>query len=688
MNAININDYMNASFFQDQKIQLDSSVPVEQNKGINFKVFPQHNRNTFVDETNSTHIRQRTINTSSSSSLFSTDDVSRTSSVCSMDDILVRPNHEKLEDGCHFNAVSIVRDGGSGNPLFDSINTSNASGTYENLNSSAQFMDVHAADPTASFGFADVNGNVGNFSNQIGGRNVVMEEDTIMKALYDDQSIQNYNSSQQQQQQQHQHQQQQQQQHHQQQQQQQHQQQTQQHQTQQQQHQQQQHQQQQQQQQQINMLPSLMLVDDPTKFNPFKESYFSLSSAYDNMETPPPCSNATSISPTDANGIYNTSSITTNDGNYHLHNNATINNSINNNGDKNNNINSVHLTTEPMVDFSDYSNVDDVNIVTSSPKLPRSGIYSRNSLNYYSEATLDTSNQSCVSDDSTLNPGDHGSNFEIGSNNNHFSGSNIKNMDDGNSNLSFAKKYGFIETIAERKKRTSTDSTVDGNTDEFDEEEEEEEDDDDDEYKDFDHHFKREKSQGFSSDSEDIGVAKNLSPETSVSRNAKALRRAKKAKMSKQSSKRLGKKKTSKNFKISSSTSIKPTNSTTGSTVSSAGATPRISLRTRFANSGSNLNSDPDYRPRMGQNSRRSRITIDAPTIDYRYQYNERTKNFDCSQCTGSFRRLEHLKRHVRSCHTDIRPYGCHLCEKKFARSDNLSQHIKVHERAMRTTTA
>ena len=47
--------------------------------------------------------------------------------------------------------------------------------------------------------------------------------------------------------------------------------------------------------------------------------------------------------------------------------------------------------------------------------------------------------------------------------------------------------------------------------------------------------------------------------------------------------------------------------------------------------------------------------------------------------CGRLFKRLEHLKRHVRT-HTQERPYVCQLCNKAFSRSDNLAQHRRTHE--------
>ncbi|TFK68976.1 hypothetical protein BDN72DRAFT_768551, partial [Pluteus cervinus] len=56
-------------------------------------------------------------------------------------------------------------------------------------------------------------------------------------------------------------------------------------------------------------------------------------------------------------------------------------------------------------------------------------------------------------------------------------------------------------------------------------------------------------------------------------------------------------------------------------------------------------------------------------------------RSFVCSECGRCFIRGEHLKRHVRSIHTNDKPYPCPYdgCEKAFSRRDNLSQHVRVH---------
>ncbi|KAG6830924.1 hypothetical protein H0H92_013852 [Tricholoma furcatifolium] len=59
-----------------------------------------------------------------------------------------------------------------------------------------------------------------------------------------------------------------------------------------------------------------------------------------------------------------------------------------------------------------------------------------------------------------------------------------------------------------------------------------------------------------------------------------------------------------------------------------------------------------------------------------------KTKAFQCPlfSCGRMFKRMEHLKRHLRT-HTMERPYACPQCNKKFSRSDNLNQHLRTHGR-------
>jgi uncharacterized Zn-finger protein len=49
-----------------------------------------------------------------------------------------------------------------------------------------------------------------------------------------------------------------------------------------------------------------------------------------------------------------------------------------------------------------------------------------------------------------------------------------------------------------------------------------------------------------------------------------------------------------------------------------------------------------------------------------------------CNFCEMSFKRSEHLSRHVLT-HTKVKPFGCEGCEKQFSRLDALKRHFKRH---------
>jgi transcription factor STE12 len=60
--------------------------------------------------------------------------------------------------------------------------------------------------------------------------------------------------------------------------------------------------------------------------------------------------------------------------------------------------------------------------------------------------------------------------------------------------------------------------------------------------------------------------------------------------------------------------------------------------------------------------------------------YPQKSHSCPIPTCGRLFKRLEHLKRHVRT-HTQEKPYICPHCSKAFSRSDNLAQHKRTHSR-------
>ncbi|KAF0534966.1 putative Homeobox transcription factor [Gigaspora margarita] len=109
------------------------------------------------------------------------------------------------------------------------------------------------------------------------------------------------------------------------------------------------------------------------------------------------------------------------------------------------------------------------------------------------------------------------------------------------------------------------------------------------------------------------------------------------------------------NNHVSFSSSSSPTSSHFSDSI-----IPRISYPLNSPNPSSNLNSPPS-----SSSVSRNRHKCDWPG------------------CTWSFKRLEHLKRHMIT-HTGERKYTCHYpgCGKKFGRSDNFAAHYKTHTKS------
>ncbi|KAG9241761.1 STE like transcription factor-domain-containing protein [Calycina marina] len=87
----------------------------------------------------------------------------------------------------------------------------------------------------------------------------------------------------------------------------------------------------------------------------------------------------------------------------------------------------------------------------------------------------------------------------------------------------------------------------------------------------------------------------------------------------------------------------------------------------------------PERRQMQGPNGvvRRAR----SATMMELGPYPHKSHSCPIPTCGRLFKRLEHLKRHVRT-HTQERPYICPHCNKAFSRSDNLAQHRRTHDRS------
>ncbi|KAG4440723.1 hypothetical protein IFR05_003817 [Cadophora sp. M221] len=91
------------------------------------------------------------------------------------------------------------------------------------------------------------------------------------------------------------------------------------------------------------------------------------------------------------------------------------------------------------------------------------------------------------------------------------------------------------------------------------------------------------------------------------------------------------------------------------------------------------IHDSPQRRQMQGPNGvvRRAR----SATMMELGPYPQKSHSCPIPTCGRLFKRLEHLKRHVRT-HTQERPYICPHCNKAFSRSDNLAQHRRTHDRS------
>ena len=113
---------------------------------------------------------------------------------------------------------------------------------------------------------------------------------------------------------------------------------------------------------------------------------------------------------------------------------------------------------------------------------------------------------------------------------------------------------------------------------------------------------------------------------------------------------------------------------TTNSSQNQQGLPPGLVSQSSFPFSKNNLgsNSPPVLIPPLDNNT--THLSESKETSQ-----DDDEKPFPCPDCSKQFKRSEHLKRHIRSVHSNIRPFHCKYCEKKFSRSDNLAQHLKTH---------
>ncbi|KAI0803256.1 hypothetical protein BC629DRAFT_1283706 [Irpex lacteus] len=119
--------------------------------------------------------------------------------------------------------------------------------------------------------------------------------------------------------------------------------------------------------------------------------------------------------------------------------------------------------------------------------------------------------------------------------------------------------------------------------------------------------------------------------------------------------------------------------------------TRRVSLRRGAKLEEGSQSSQEEDRPRiiapvpvpnLTKKSRGRRVPTSAVVVaENGVDKNVRSYRCKVPGCNKFFQRGEHLKRHVRSIHTNEKPHKCPFkkCGKDFSRHDNLRQHMRVH---------